>query len=184
MNPDCACMQSQAEEVVCVSASNAEDRRKKLKVASRRCGQSCLNTRLCPCRSAGADIYEVTAGAPRLRSWRCNRCDEQCEDHCCGSVHIIAVKLRESWANRLDSCPEELFIATGHAGWRESNEGSNQYAMCLFSLLAERSALPSSGIIYLLAFGAVEDREHLRRTNSYLLLWFTPGRSLLTRPVS
>ena len=100
------------------------------------------------------------------------------------SVHvIIALKLRELWANRLDSCPEELFFPTGRVEGRKSNEGSIQYVVCLFSVLAEWSALSSSGISYLLAFVAVEDRERLHRTTSYLW-WFMQGGSLLTRPVS
>ena len=37
--------------------------------------------------------------------------------------------------------------------------------MCLFSLLAERDALPSTGIIYRLLFVAADDRGRLQTTS-------------------
>ena len=56
-----------------------------------------------------------------------------CEDQC----HPLLKSGNRVQAE--ESLCEEVFLARDRARWRESNEGSNQCAMCQFSLLAELS---------------------------------------------
>ena len=62
----------------------------------------------------------------------CSRCD--CEDHCCPLL-----QLGNGGQADYKAVLKEVFLARDRAGWRKSNEGSNQCAMCQFSLLVERS---------------------------------------------